>query len=74
MSTWLQRQLSSHQTQLVITAAVSGAIVAGAIFGTQALRRKVAIEDLKSSIPDLENDPGVEAVCYQIQPMRTFQH
>ncbi len=51
MSSWLQRQASSHNAQLVGTALLSGVAVAGAMFGIQALRRQIAIEDLKASIP-----------------------
>ncbi|KAL8786181.1 MAG: hypothetical protein Q9213_002951 [Squamulea squamosa] len=51
MSSWFERQLSSHQFQLAATALVSGVTVAGLIYGGQAIRRKVAVEDLKASIP-----------------------
>ncbi|KAL8767165.1 MAG: hypothetical protein Q9209_006256 [Squamulea sp. 1 TL-2023] len=51
MSSWFERQLSSHQFQLAATALVSGITVAGLIYGGQAIRRKVAVEDLKASIP-----------------------
>ncbi len=54
MSSWLQRQASSHNAQLVGTALLSGVAVAGAMFGIQALRRQIAIEDLKASIPGFD--------------------
>ena len=56
MSAWLDRQFSSHRVQLVATAVVSGIVVAGAIISAQAIRRKVAIEDLKASIPNIDED------------------
>ncbi|MCJ1358104.1 MAG: hypothetical protein MMC33_008102 [Icmadophila ericetorum] len=56
MSQWLQNQASSHKMQLAATAVVSGLVVAGAIFGAQALRRQVILEDLKASIPDVDQD------------------
>ncbi|KAL9028847.1 MAG: hypothetical protein Q9196_002834 [Gyalolechia fulgens] len=54
MSSWFERQLSSHQVQLAATALVSGITVAGLIYGGQAIRRKVAVEELKASIPPLD--------------------
>lgn len=56
MSSWLQRQASSHQAQIAGTAVLSGLAVACTIFGVQAIRRKVAIEDLKASIPNVDED------------------
>ncbi|CZS93046.1 hypothetical protein WAI453_000784 [Rhynchosporium graminicola] len=53
MSSWLSRTTSSLQAQFAATALVSGAVVAGAIFGFQHLRRQELVEDLKSSIPAL---------------------
>jgi hypothetical protein len=41
------------QAQFAATAIVSGAVVAGAILGYQAVRRHERVEDLKSSIPEL---------------------
>ncbi|KAL8821065.1 MAG: hypothetical protein Q9223_000827 [Gallowayella weberi] len=59
MSSWVERQLSSHQFQLAATAVVSGITVAGLIYGGQAIRRKVAVEELKASIPPLDEEhPG----------------
>ncbi|KAI9850097.1 MAG: hypothetical protein M1838_006071 [Thelocarpon superellum] len=51
MSSWISRTVGSHQAQLVATAAVSGALVAGAILGYQHVRRQALVEDLKRSIP-----------------------
>ncbi|KAK6582875.1 hypothetical protein PZA11_005283 [Diplocarpon coronariae] len=53
MSSWLSRTASNSQAQLAATALVSGAVVAGAIFGYQRVRRQERVEDLKSSIPAL---------------------
>lgn len=53
MSSWLSRTTSSSQAQFAATALVSGAVVAGAIFGYQHVRRQERVEDLKSSIPEL---------------------
>ena len=54
MSSWIERQLSSHQAQLAATALISGVTVASLIYGGQAIRRKVAVEELKASIPPLD--------------------
>lgn len=53
MSSWLERQASSHHVQLAATALLSGVAVAGLIYGSQAIRRKAAIDELKASIPEL---------------------
>lgn len=63
MSSWFERQLSSHQVQLATTALVSGITVAGLIYGGQAIRRKVAVQELKASIPPLDEE-------HQAQPVR----
>lgn len=62
MSSWIQRQASSHQVQLGATAVLSAAAVAGAIFGVQAIRRKVAVEELKASIPRIDEDHRLQKV------------
>ena len=62
MSAWLHQQTSSHRVQLVSTAIVSGIAVASTIFCIQALRRKIAIEELKASIPNSDEDPRVKTV------------
>ncbi|KAK0106684.1 hypothetical protein ONS96_004303, partial [Cadophora gregata f. sp. sojae] len=53
MSSFLSRTTSSSQAQFAATALVSGAVVAGAIFGYQHVRRRERVEDLKSSIPEV---------------------
>jgi len=45
--------LNHPKAQLAATALISGAVVASAIFGYQAVRRQEKVEDLKSSIPQL---------------------
>ncbi|KAJ5794914.1 Molybdenum cofactor biosynthesis MoeB [Penicillium paradoxum] len=55
MSSWLQRQAGSAHGQLATAAVVSGAAVAGAIFGYQSYRRKEAVHDLKASIPSIDD-------------------
>ena len=62
MSAWLERQASSHQVQLAATAVLSGVAVAGLIYGSQAIRRKVAVEELKASIPELNESHHAERV------------
>ncbi|RAL68615.1 hypothetical protein DID88_007328 [Monilinia fructigena] len=56
MSNLINRVGGSSQAQFTATAIVSGAVVAGAIFSYQALRRQEKVEDLKSSIPSLGRD------------------
>ena len=56
MSSWLHRQAGSQTSQLATTAVLSGAAVAGAIFGYQAYKRKEAVHDLKASIPVLDDE------------------
>jgi tRNA threonylcarbamoyladenosine dehydratase len=64
MSGWLQEQALSQRVQLIATAVLSGFAVASTILSVQALRRKIAIEDLKASIPNSEEDPRVQRVSY----------
>lgn len=54
MTSWIQRQADSHHAQLAGAAVLSGAAVASAILGYQAIKRKAAVEHLKSSIPVLD--------------------
>jgi len=63
MSSWIQRQATSHQAQLAGAAVLSGAAVAGAIFGYQAVKRQAAIKELKSSIPDISDQYQAQNVC-----------
>ncbi|KAJ5104921.1 hypothetical protein NUU61_002268 [Penicillium alfredii] len=65
MSSWLQRQAGSSQTQLASTAVLSGAAVAGAIFGYQAFKRKEAVHDLKASIPEIDERHHAEKVSFR---------
>ena len=62
MSSWIQQHASSHKTQLAATAVLSGAAVAGAIFGYQALKRQEAVRELKESIPDVNEPHSIEKV------------
>jgi hypothetical protein len=55
MTSWLERQASSHHVQLAATAIFSGAAIAGLIYGGQAVRRRAAVEELKASIPELDD-------------------
>lgn len=71
MSQWLQNQASSHKVQLAATAVASGLLVAGAIFGAQALRRQVIIEDIKASIPKIDED---QKVCWPTLPRALIHH
>ena len=63
MSSWVQRQVSSHHTQLVAAAILSGVTVAGLILGVQGIRRQVAVDELKSSIPNIDEQHDTETVC-----------
>ena len=53
MSSWFDRHASNHNVQLAAVALISGITVASAIYGTQAIRRKERVEELKASIPEL---------------------
>lgn len=67
MSSWLERQASSHHFQLAATAVISGVAVAGLIYGGQAIRRKTAVDELKASIPELDESHHSEMVS-EISP------
>jgi hypothetical protein len=55
---------TSSQAQFAATALVSGAVVAGAIFGYQAVRRQERVKDLKSGIPEVGEGNKVRfALC-----------
>lgn len=56
MSFWFDRHASNHNVQLAAVALVSGITVASVIYGTQAIRRKERIDELKASIPELSED------------------
>jgi hypothetical protein len=68
MSSWLQRQAGSSHGQLATTAVMSGAAVAGAIFGYQSYKRKEAVSDLKASIPNIDDLHPAEKVNCSRQP------
>ncbi|KAK9420900.1 hypothetical protein SUNI508_00991 [Seiridium unicorne] len=62
MASFMSRAASNTQIQFATTAIVSGAVVAGTIFGLQRLKRESRISHLKDSIPELENDDGVREI------------
>lgn len=66
MASWLERQASSHHVQLAATAVFSGIAIAGLIYGSQAVRRKAAVDDLKASIPDLDENHHADLVSLTI--------
>ena len=55
MSQWLERHVSLQHVQLGAAAIFGSIATAGVIFGSIALRRRVATEDLKASIPSLSD-------------------
>lgn len=61
MSAIIQRQASNHHVQLVAAAVIGGAVVATTILGFQALRRHERIDELKRSIPSLEEEEAADA-------------
>lgn len=62
MTSWFERQASSHHVQLAAAAVLSGVTVAGLIYGTQAIRRKEAVAELKASIPELNETHHADMV------------
>ena len=62
MTSWFERQASSHHVQLAAAALLSGVTVAGLIYGTQAIRRKEAVQELKASIPELNENHHADMV------------
>jgi tRNA threonylcarbamoyladenosine dehydratase len=62
MSSWLQKQAGSHNVQLAAAAVVSGVAVAAGIFGFQALRRQEAVDQLKASIPEIDDRHRAEVL------------
>jgi hypothetical protein len=62
MSSWLHERVSSQNLHLGATALVSGVVVASTIFGVQALRRQIAVEELKSSIPNVDEEHEAQRV------------
>ena len=62
MTSWLERQASSHHVQLAAAAVFSGVTVAGLIYGIQAIRRNEAVQELKASIPELNENHHADMV------------
>lgn len=54
MPPWIQHHVNSFEAQLAATALLSGIAVASAILGYQNTKRKEAVEELKSSIPEID--------------------
>ena len=72
MASWIQRQAGSHQVQLAATAVLSAAAVAGTIFGVQSIRRRAAVEELKASIPHIDEDHRLQKVRLPISSVHIF--
>lgn len=66
MTSWLERQASSHHVQLAATAVFSGVAIAGLIYGSQAIRRKAAVDELKASIPELDDSHHADLVGWRV--------
>lgn len=62
MPHWIQHHVNSFEAQLAATALLSGIAVASAILGYQNTKRKEAVEDLKSSIPEIDERHYAEKV------------
>ena len=62
MSHWLERHVSLHHIQLAATATFASIATAVVIFGSIGLRRRVATEELKASIPELSELHRAESV------------
>jgi tRNA threonylcarbamoyladenosine dehydratase len=56
MNSWVSRATASHHAQLITTAIVSGVVVGGAILGFQKARRMYRVEQLKESIPQVDEN------------------
>ena len=67
MASWVDRQLSNHNVQLAAAALLSGAAVAATIYGTQAIRRKERVDELKASIPELNESHHAQMVFLSIK-------
>ena len=76
MTSWFERQASSHHVQLAAAAVLSGVTVAGLIYGTQAIRRKEAVQELKASIPELSENHRGDMVCldFTSKTSRIYAH
>jgi hypothetical protein len=67
MSQWLERierHVSLQRIQIASVAVLASVATTGVIFGSFALRRRIATEDLKASIPTLGDKHHVENVCH----------
>ena len=67
MSQWLERverHVSLQRIQIASTAVLASVVTATLIFGSFALRRRIATEDLKASIPSLSDRHHAESVCF----------
>ena len=62
MSSWLPDIANSHRLQLGITAVASGCLAASAVIALQEARKWYNEEELKSSIPGLDQPHDVERV------------
>ncbi|KAK2879936.1 hypothetical protein FQN49_000724 [Arthroderma sp. PD_2] len=66
MASWIQRQAGSHSVQLAGAAVLSGVAVAGAILGYQSVKRQAAVEELKASIPALDERSAEKLTEYGV--------
>jgi hypothetical protein len=67
MSQWLERierHVSLQRIQIASVAILASVATTGVIFGSFALRRRIATEDLKASIPTLGEKHHAENVCH----------
>lgn len=67
MSQWLERierHVSLQRIQIASAAILASVATIGIIFGSFALRRRIATEDLKASIPTLGVKHHAENVCH----------
>ncbi|KAG9241687.1 ubiquitin-protein ligase-like protein molybdopterin-converting factor [Calycina marina] len=65
MMSWFQRTTSTPSFQFGATALVAGGLTAAALLSYQHLRREEAIDELKSSIPELDKShPGIQLTNY----------
>jgi len=73
MSSGLSRLTASHNAQLITTAVVSGVVVGTAILGFQQARRMLKVENVKASIPDINEDHQATKV-FQRSFVFQFKH
>ena len=60
----IERHVSLQRIQIASAAVLASVATIGIIFGSFALRRRIATEDLKTSIPTLGGKHHAENVCY----------